>query len=246
MAMNVEQQGRFHMLRSGECIPTGYLQAYYGLTWPLSDNARDSFKQYRDSLRRPKQCPDDSVSRYEIEGFMSRANLLPHKWMAARLGMQDISLAKVLDGLDKLGMQRQRYAVLPGFVAESLTEDIIRFLPGLKFKTFRDHNAYCERLHADLKQTLQIDVQRLFCATSVAMEDYPQRFSMHFDCLTLEPVSTKHSVWLDFHKPLNLAPDRCSKLFYAGNRDELKPFIMGSEPEDVGEYVAFLEGGAHA
>jgi hypothetical protein len=245
MAMNDEQQQRFDMLRSGECIPVAYVQAYYGLSWPLADNAGEAFQQYRGNLRRPKQCPDDSVSRYEIEGFMSRANVLPHKWMAARLGMMEDSLDELLGHLPQLGMQPQRYAVLPGFVAESLTEDIIRFLPGLKFKTFRDHNAYCERLHADLKQALQFDIQRLFCATSVAMEDYP-RFSMHFDCLTLEPVSTKHSVWLDFHKPLNLAPDRCSKLFYAENRDELKPFIMGSEPEDIGEYVAFLEGGAHA
>lgn len=243
--MNNAQQSHFNMLRGEECVPTSYVQAYYGLTWPLPDGASDAFQQYHNSLPCSKQCSDDSVSRYELEGFISRANLLPHKWMAARLGMKEESLDKVLNGLGKLGMQQKRYVVLPGFVAESLAEDIIRFLPDMRFRIFADHDSYCERLHGELGEALDIRVEALFCATSDHLQDNPRRFAMYFDCLTLEPVSTRYSVWLDFHKPLYLPPDRCSKLFYAKNRGELGQFIMGGEPEDVDKYEAFLKRGDH-
>ena len=49
--------------------------------------------------------------------------------------------------------------------------------------------------------------------------DYPRQFASDFDCVTLAPVSGKHQIWLDFHKPLDLPPDRCSKLFYVENRE---------------------------
>ncbi len=46
-------------------------------------------------------------------------------------------------------------------------------------------------------------------------------------------MSLKHQVWLDFRKPFNLRPDRCSKLFYAENRDILWPYrFMQRDPMD--------------
>ncbi len=87
-----------------------------------------------------------------------------------------------------------------------------------------------------------MEVERLFCATSDRLQEYPRRFAAHFDCLTLELLSTKHSVWLDFRKPLNLPPDRCSKLVYLENRDMLKPFSAGTgEPDNLSEYERFVE-----
>jgi hypothetical protein len=79
----------------------------------------------------------------------------------------------------------------------------------MRFRTFGDHNAYCERLHAELRKAgIQIEQkEQLFCATSTKLEEYPRRFAMHFDCLTFEPLSTKHSVWLDFRKPLSTGVD---------------------------------------
>jgi hypothetical protein len=69
---------------------------------------------------------------------------------------------------------------------------------------------------------------------------------MHLDCLTVEPVSATHQMWLDFRKPLNLPPDRCSKLLYVENRDLLRPYCAGTqEPEDLGEYERFVELHCH-
>ena len=44
-----------------------------------------------------------------------------------------------------------------------------------------------------------------------------------------------------------LAPDRCSKLLYAENRDELHDFCAGTqEPDDLERYLQFLAGGQYA
>ncbi len=84
-------------------------------------------------------------------------------------------------------------------------------------------------------------VQPLYCATANRLEDYPRQFASNFDCITLNPVSGKHQVWLDFRKPLNLGPDRCSNLFYVENRDALRPYCAGTqEPDDLEGYVQFL------
>lgn len=243
--MSPEQEQRLHSLSSGPCAPGDYIRDYYGLAWPLSPDTAVALDQYRNGSRRPTTCPAGQWSRHEIEGFMVRSDVLPRKWMGARLGMTVASLDALLAKLDAFGMQRSRYEVGSEFIADSLSEDLVRHVPGLRFRTFGDHTGYCERLHAEAaKAGAQIDP--VFCATSVRLEEYPRRFAMHFDSLTLEPLSTKHSVWLDFRKPLNLPPDRCSKLLYVEDRDRLRPFVAGtSEPDNLGLYEQFLAGGTH-
>ncbi len=202
--MTPEQSQRFEMLKSGPCIPLDYVRDYYGLTWPLIGAAASSFERYVQTLPRRVICPDGHLSRYELEGFMSRNDFLTKKWMGVRLGMSVGSLETLLSKLDVFGMQASRYLVGSEFVAESLSEELTRHVAGLRFRTFGDHTAFCERLHVELKKEIGLEVQRVFCATSDQLQEYPRRFAAHFDCLTLQPLSTKHSAWLDFRKPLNL------------------------------------------
>jgi hypothetical protein len=240
--MTPEQRQRFEMLRSGPCVPLDYVRDYYGLEWPLQGPAASSFGTYVRTLPRRVNCPDGHLSRYELEGFMSRNDVLTKKWMGTRLGMSVGSLDTLLLKLDVFGMQASRYLVGSEFVAESLSEDLTRYVPGLRFRTFGNHTAFCERLHVELKKEIGLEVDRLFCATADRLGEH-RLFAAHFDCLTLEPLSTRHSAWLDFHKPLNLPQDRCSKLLYVENRDVLRPFSAGSrEPDNLGEYEHFLEG----
>ncbi len=244
--MTPEQSQRFEMLRSGPCVPLDYVRDYYGLEWPLIAPAASSFEGYIRTLRRRVSCPGGHLSRYELEGFMSRNDVLTKKWMGARLGMSVPSLDTLLSQLDVFGMQASRYIVGSEFVAESLSEDLTRHVPGLRFRTFGDHTTFCERLHAELQEAIGLKVESLFCATSGRLEEYRHRFAAHFDCLTLDPLSTKHSAWLDFRKPLNLPPDRCSKLVYVENREVLKPFSAGSgEPDNLSEYERFVESAQH-
>lgn len=240
--MTTEQNQRLEMLRSGPCVTLDYVRDYYGLAWPLSASRANAFEGYARTLRRRVTCPDGHLSRYELEGFMSRDDVLTKKWMGARLGMSVDSLDTLLAKLDALGMQASRYLVDSEFVVESLSEDLTRHVPGLRFRLFGDHTAFCERLHVEMQKAIGLDVEPLFCTTSDRLQEYPRRFAAHFDCLTLEPLSTKHSAWLDFRKPLNLPPDRCSKLVYVENRDLLKPFIAGTgEPDNLSEYERLVE-----
>ena len=54
-------------------------------------------------------------------------------------------------------------------------------------------------------------------------------------------------MWLNFRKPLNLTPDRCSKLLYLENRDALRSFCAAlEEPDDLEQYTRFLAREQHA
>jgi hypothetical protein len=245
--MTEQEHHRFEMLRQGPCVPPEYVSGYYGLPWPLPDDVRPDYEAWLGLLKRRSNCGANGLSRYELESFMQRQGVVPKKWLGARLGMHVASLDELLGRLKNLGMRPQRYVVYEDLIAESLAEDIVPHLPGLKFRTFSDHNSFCERLHADLNQVLGIKVQPLFCATSVRIQDYPRQFASNFDCITLAPLSGKHQMWLDFRKPLNLAPDRCSKLLYIENREALRPFAAGTqEPDDLEQYAQFLAGKQHA
>ena len=241
--MDAQEQERFDCLRQGPCVPVQYVRDYFGLPWPLADDLRPEFEAWLGQRRRPANCGEGSISRYEVETFMQQKSVLPKKWIGARLGMEEASLNELLSRLKDIGMRLQRYVVYVDLIAESLSEDLVPSLPGLKFRTFSDHNSFCQRLHADIEKTLGIKVQPLFCATADRLQDYPRQYASHFDCITLAPVSGKHQMWLDFRKPLNLGPDRCSKLFYVENRDALRPHCAGTqEPDDLETYIHFLAG----
>jgi hypothetical protein len=243
--MNSEEQQRFDFLRQGPCVPPEYIRDFYGLPWPLPEDVRQDYELSRSQRRKPSNCVNESVSRYELESFMARRNLVPKKWMAARLGMTEVSLDELFARLDELGMRRQRYVVYNDLIADSFSEDLVPNLPSLRFRTFYDHNSFCERLHAELGD--RIEIQPLRCATSERLEEYPRQFASSFDCVTLAAVSNKHQLWLDFRKPLNLNPDRCSKLFYVENREILRPYCAGTqEPDNLDEYVQFLAGQQNA
>ena len=138
-------------------------------------------------------------------------------------------------------MRPQRYVIYQDLVATSLPEDLVRDLPRLRFRLVSDHNEFCRRLHTELEKMLQIQVLPLFCETSEILGEEPKQFARDFDCMTLKPLSGRHQVWLDFRKPLNLGPDRCSKLFYAENREVLRPYRSGGrDPEDLEIYIQFL------
>lgn len=241
--MTPEQHDRLDFLQRGACVPTQYIDEYYGLEWPLDGELANDYSVWRRGLGRRRDCPEGMVSRYELEAFMHRKRVIPTKWMAARLGMTQPSFRQLASRLPELGLRPGQFLPYREMAFEDLAEEIIPTLPGLRFRTFSDHNGYCTRLQAELRGVLDgIEIEPLFCTTADTLEDYPRQFACYFDCVTLAPVSPKHQMWLDFRKPIALTPDRCSKLFYAENRDALQPFLAGTaEPADLDVYQAALE-----
>lgn len=248
--MTARERLNFEMLRTGPCVSAEYVTDFYGLPWPLPHDAGRDFNTWTAQLPRRRTCSDGYGSRYELEAFLQHQGLLPKKWMAARFGMTEPALDEVLARLPDLGMRPSRYVVYPELIAKSLAEDIVPNLPGLKFRTFSDHDSFCQRLHADLAKSLGVTILPLFCAVSKQLREYPPRFARDFDCITCAPLSAAHQMWLDFRKPMNLGSDRCSKLLFAENRegeDDLFSCIAGtSEPSDLDQYRALLAGGQHA
>ncbi|MGA2032581.1 MAG: hypothetical protein ABSG68_10010 [Thermoguttaceae bacterium] len=240
--MTPEQQQRLDFLAHGSCAPIEYISDYYGLSWPFVDGLAHDYQLFESQARRQAACAVGQASRFLIESFMQRKHVVSKKWMGARLGMTEESLDVLLTRIDELGLRPQRYVVYPEMIADSLQEDIVPALRGLRFRTFSDHVSFCQRLHASLRDELGMEVQALFCVTSVAVNDYPRQFANNFDCLTLLPLSGRHQVWLDFHKPMNLAPDRCSKLFYFENHDFLEPYRAGNREPDLAAYGQFIGG----
>jgi len=241
-AMNQYEQFRLDCLINGPCVPEGYIREYYGLAWPFEGELREDFDIWLSQLRRRTGCSAGNVSRYELEAFIQQKRLVPSKWMAARLGMTARSFDEVLPRLSTVGLRQQRYVVYPGLIAESLSEDVVPAFPELKFRTFGSHNSFCDRLHEVIHSTLGIEVVKLYCATSTIMADDPRWYANNFDCITLQPLCGKHQMWLDFGKPLSLGPDRCSKLFYFENHDQLHSYFAGTnEPDDRAVYEPLIE-----
>jgi len=255
MPMPEVVEHRFDMLR-GRFIDTQYLSDYYGLP-DVATNAdlTADLARYRATLRDPPVPPAGMTDRYVLEGFLQARRLLPTKWAAARIGLNPELFAIILDRrMDLPTPLRKEYREYGCLVEEGLAEDLLRALPQLRFRTFSDHESFCERLHAALSQALAIDdaemqAGKLWCATDRALEevgqgDYPRRFGYHYDCLTCEPLSLAHGVWLDFRKPLNLGPDRCSKITFVRYRDVLANWVAGTRgPDDLDRYEEYVGGG---
>src|SRR5580692_3143788 len=109
--MTEQEQQRFDILRQGPCVPAEYVSDYYGLPWPLPDDLRPDYEAWVSHLKRRPNCGEGQVSRFELESFLQQKNVVPKKWMGARLGMKVASLDELLARLKDIGMRPQRYIV---------------------------------------------------------------------------------------------------------------------------------------
>jgi hypothetical protein len=223
-----------------ECAGTDFLSHLFGITWPPNKDFVDGYYPWAKQRSFHERCGDPLKSRWVAEWFLSDNRLEPLPWMAASMGMKPKSLRAVLPVLPNAGLRRP-YELYPDVIDKSLSEDLVRSLKGLRFRTFGTHNSYCTILHGALKDATGVTVEPWYCATSLRVEEYERQFASTLDSITLEGLSVKHSVWLDLGKPMRLAPDRCSKLFYAENRAEMRGMIAGTgEPEDLAVYLEWL------
>jgi hypothetical protein len=239
--MNAEEQNR--MIELGQRLVTfDFIERYYGMRLETRHNLFQDFKGWceRNGIRKAAEA--NSVSRSAWESYLQAFTALPMKWAAVQFGMTDELLIEVLSKLPKESPRNHR--IWEGLVIGDLKRDFFELLPDMKHKLFRNHHALCQRLHESIANTLQVHVQgrELFCETSEIMGK--PIFANDFDSVTLKALSLPHQLWLNFGKPLNLPPDRVSKLFYVQNREELRRYLMTSrEPEGLEEYEAHIQGG---
>ena len=238
---NLEIKERLDFLTKGSCSPSQYIKDYYGISWPFEGELKNDYDVWLAS--KPKNgCQSGYAPRFEIEAFFRHLNVEPEKWMSVKLGMNLNSFEDLGNNLPRLGLRPARFFPYPGLVALDFPDFLAQNLQSLRFRTFSDHNLFCARLH-DALGKMGLTIDPLFCETSKKLGDYPLQFAKYYDCTTLESLSVKHQVWLDFHKPLFLAPDRCSKLTYLECHELLKGYRAGrAEPENLDVYEQFLQG----
>ncbi len=246
--MEAKHEDQIDQLRQ-ECAKPDFLSQLFGIDWPPGDSFPEDFRAWEHQRSFQERCKDGLLSRWTAELFMEDHRVHPVRWAAASLGMRSESLVQLLPQLPKAGLRRN-YELYPGLIDKSLTEDLVRSLKGLRFRTFGTHNSFCTILHGAIRDATGIAPVPWYCATSLKLGEYERQFASVIDSVTLDGLSVKHSVWLQLGKPLRLAPDRCSKLFYAEHHDAMRNLIAGTgEPEGLAAYQQWLEerkGAAHA
>jgi hypothetical protein len=172
------------------------------------------------------------VDHYALETFFQGARLLPKRWAAARLGMEEESLEDVMGVFRSEDPILLREPTSPNVVSEDFLDRITRYFPELANTIFADHDDMCSQVHEVLRtaEPFKIEVKPLLCVTSEALNEDPPNFAWEFDAITLDPIGLRYNVWLNLGKPMNLRPDACSLRFYAREREALEPFMMGSPP----------------
>ncbi len=233
--MTPEQERRLQQLITG-IAEEPYILEYYGLNWrsPESQLLRRAMERYLGNRASAAVIADDRVTRSALETFLHAHRLIPEPWMAAQLGLDVQSLRTILQRRIDLGLPRD-YILYDNLIDQNFEGDLVQSLPALRFRTFGSHSDFCRRLHEALASR-GIGINPKYCATSRELAENPPLYSHDIDCITLEALSVKHSLWLDFGKPLNLPPDRCSRLYFVQNRDRLRPFVAGSEPASLEPY----------
>lgn len=232
---NVDDQAAWSIenLKSS-CVDLDYFRRLNGTEWPTDRSFGLGIGNFLNG--RSGSCPGGKVDRYGFEQFLRSQKLAPRNDLAARLGMTPESLDQLIPRLPELGLSK-KYEVYEGIYQAGLGDDLTNILPGFRFRTFGSHDFFCEFLHAKIGEALGLKIQPMYCRTSERIGDQ-RMFASTWDNILLEPLSVKHSVWLDFGKPLSLAPDRCSKLFYAEHHEEMKPYLAGQEePRDLDHYL---------
>jgi len=225
-------------------VPFEVLRILYGIS--RDDEALwGGFRAWPNTLRRPREViRPDEINRHFFETFLQQSGLLPLKWAAARLGMQDDSFNELFEALRAKGRISEPDVF---FTAQTVRESFIRSIhqifPDLKHRVFGDYNSFCLSLHRAIKKNLKIRVKGLFCVTSRALKEEPMDFAYEFDCLNGEPVGLRYQVWLDTKKPINLRPDVCSTKLYYEHEEELKHMLFSTQKPDIPQKLRKIAAG---
>jgi len=232
-----EMKGRIEQLRA-PCIGAEFAKEYFGSDICHNEGLMLDFGKFLSQHNRADACTANQVHRYLMETFFQTRRMWPRRWTAWELGMEEASLQEVIRKLPEHGLSRS-YVYYGLLIDEALKADVEELLATFRFKLFQDHNAYCKALHEGLSEVLGVHVEAKRCRTSQRLgKEDPPNYSREFDCLTLEPLSEAHALWLNFGKPISLPPDRTSKRTYLEYRALLHDHLAGTlPPSDLDQYT---------
>ena len=235
--MSPEELQRIHDLSTPWCSAE-LINSLYALDLVNDDRLRKYFARTKPEIFKEDQDEKGGttlkVDRYLLETIMQSHRLMPRKWVAAKLGMTEACLENTISTLANSGALYKHY-MIPQLIEKDFDDILLRLFGELKFRRFSSFNSFCKSIHEQLLKHYKIQVEPLVCVTSQFLKETPTEFANSFDCITFEPIGTKYQVWLDFKKPMNLAPDCCSTLLYSREREILDSYLAGTTKPDLPE-----------
>lgn len=221
--------------------PLDRASRYFQIDFHPSKPVRRDFEFWMSQRSIPDPFKEETVDRWWFEMFLQSRGLVPLAWMALQLGMLPDSLRDLRRRMDEMG-PLLAYHISPDLVGKSFEEDLLAQLPQYHFRTFRDHDDFCVNLHRWLREVFHVPIQPAFCETSRQVGRGTD-FAKYWDILSLNPLSPRYQVWLDFGKWMTLASDRCSVLIYALYPEELARYLAGKELPDIPSEVVGISAG---
>jgi hypothetical protein len=192
-------------------MPIEWIQRHYGIDLsnaPTSNFIRSIIEQSRIRCRIWNAIVVDRVA---VELALQKMGLQSLRFAAASYGMTEASLRNTLLAFASKGLARVTDQALETSLVETkLLKQTLYLFPEVDKKTYVTRTGLCRDIHACIRSHLGVTVAPLYCTTSVVLGEIPLEFASDFDLITQAPIGLKHRVWLDFHKPLSLAPDYCA------------------------------------
>ena len=181
-----------------------FLRETHGIDWPPDEQFGRDFDAWSASLRGATPC-EGGKRPLRLREFLQSQRLLTRKYAAAGLGMEPDSLDRLLPELPRIGLSN-RYAVYRVYRRRIWSEDSCGpcrpAIPDVWRPRFVLRGADGASRGFEARDPSPL--------LATAKELSEQMYASTWDNITLLPLSVKHSLWLDFGKPLALSPDRCS------------------------------------
>lgn len=214
----------------------------YGFDIEAAPEVLSDFRVWAATRKRISQQQPGTFSRFGFETFLQTGNLMPRKWAAAQLGMNEQSFLDVLATMEQRMPHAMRVPKGSVLIGGNFVREFHTCFPSISGKIFRNINDKITRLHDALANELGLSVSPLFCSVSAALGK--AAFASSFDSLTDSPVSPPYRAFLDTGKPLNLEPDSVSLLFLAEHLSDLRDLVYaGVFPPRFSEVSAHIGDG---
>jgi hypothetical protein len=164
-------------------------------------------------------------NRFLFELFCASTGQIAPKQAAARLGMNQLQLKKILKALDNRHELPQAYRGMDGstLFSGAFVQSFGTLFPNLATYIFSAEEEKIKAIHAEVKGTLNIIVSPLLCATAKAIGK--QIIATEYDMLTDEPLNLEFEIWLKNNKPISLLPDLTSAYTYVRFEGKLHSLV---------------------
>lgn len=176
----------------------------------------------------------DHFNHWHWERFLQRRELVPVIDAAAQLAMSVADFRRVTEqfmkhpGVSSVGSPWANDSNC--VVRKAFLRDFHKGFESLRRTIFASHSSYIRQIHHEISEQLGIRFETRFDCTDSILGETEPRSGYYVDCLTDEPVGLGREVFLEFKKPIELAPDCCSWLTFANHKNLILPYMLGNRP----------------